>query len=179
MESIQYIRNEVKKLPDVNESTCSLYKYKYDELLQKYDREYLNYVFYNEKKYIYEETNDKETRKDAKFRKEVRKRYKSCIVTGKSVRICEVAHIVPFNKCLDEISKYDPDNGLLLCRELHNLFDTESNDFKIDPDTQCIEFAKEILQDDGFRDYHQYNGNPLKIKLDHNTVKYLKKKYNN
>jgi hypothetical protein len=179
MEDIILLRNEIIKLPDLNDSSITMYIYTFDKLIDIYDIELLNYVFYNEKKYIHNKTFETNYRKDYKFKKEVIERYKSCIVTGKSIKICEVAHIVPFNKCLNEISKYDPDNGLLLCNELHKLFDTETNDFKINPDTQCIEFIKDIMEDEGFQDYHQFNGKPLKIKLNENSIRYLKQKYNN
>ena len=176
MNSIIYIRDEIKKLPELNEGTRWLYNDKFNELLLEMDVEFLNYVFYNERKYIHEETEECVKRRDDKFRKEVKRRYKSCIITGKSVRICEVAHIVPFSEST-KFEKYDPDNGILLCRELHNLFDTKSYDLKINPDTQCIELSDEILLDEGFQDYHQYNGKQLKVRLDENTIKYLRQKY--
>ena len=165
------VSNKIDELSIDNSDYSSIYN-----KLKNYERPLLNMMFYDKFGYVHEETEERTKRRDDKFKKEVKRRYKSCIITGKSVRICEVAHIVPFSGS-NYIEKYDPDNGILLCRELHNLFDTKSYDLKINPESQCIELSDEILQDDGFQDYHQYNGKQLKVRLDENTIKYLKKKY--
>ena len=167
------VSNRVEELCYNNTDYASIYKE-----LKKYGRPILDMIFYDKFGYIHEETEDRIKRRDDKFKKEVKTRYKSCIITGKSVRICEVAHIIPFSGS-NYHEKYNPDNGLLLCRELHQLFDTKSNDLKINPETMCIELTEDILKDEGFQDYHQYNKKQLKIKLDDNTIKYLKQKYNN
>jgi hypothetical protein len=105
------------------------------------------------------------------FRAELIKRYKNCIVTGKPVKLCEACHIVPHN----ETQNYDVDNGLLLCRELHKLFDDTEQDFKINPNNQRIEFSDSFMNDEGYKDYHKYQGTELK--LNEKTIENLKKKY--
>ena len=174
MKSIQYIRDEIQKLPDLNETTVCLYYYKYDELLKECDREYLNYVFYNEKKYIIQETYDKETRKDYKFKKEVIDRYNSqCIISGNDMDMCDVAHIIPFNNP-NEYERYDPDNGLILSKELHGLFDKKL--LKINPDTLTIEIAPEKLQNKK-NSCNRYHNTTIDVILNNKTINYLRRCY--
>jgi hypothetical protein len=105
------------------------------------------------------------------FRKGLIERYKNCMITGRSNLICEACHIVPH--CEDE--NYDLDNGLLLCRDLHRLFDMKTNDLRILFETSQVELSDRVLNDDSFKDYHQYH--LKKININDNVKKYLKQRY--
>lgn len=67
------------------------------------------------------------------FRNAIITRFKSCIVSGLTVDVCEAAHIIPFSVC----ESFDIDNGLLLNSILHTLFDKHY--WSINPETLCIE----------------------------------------
>lgn len=58
----------------------------------------------------------------SKFRKKLINRYKKCIVTDYPADVCDAAHIIPYSKSIDAI-KYDINNGLLLRKCVHKLFD--------------------------------------------------------
>ncbi len=116
-------------------------------------------------------TEEKKIRNDDTFKEEVINKYKRCIITNKPIYVCEVAHIFPFANC-DENEKYDKDNGILLCRELHKLFD--DNLMIIDYNTLKLTFNEKILNDDSLVDYHKYNNTTLKIDI---SKYFLKKKY--
>lgn len=116
-----------------------------------------------------ESTEEKVKRKDDKFKEEVKKYYKNCIVTGTSHKICQVAHIKPFSES-DPEEKYDPNNGLLLRSDIHDLFDKKL--LTINPETFQLRLKDEVLSDEEFKDYLQYNGKILEIKLE--SKKYLK-----
>ena len=89
-----------------------------------------------------------------KFRLNLIKKYKSCIITGKDIDICEACHIIPYSDCSYN-NKYDINNGLLLCKELHTLFDK----YKFSFDNNCnIIMSDEILNKNTYREYHKYNG---------------------
>ena len=167
--------NFIDKIKSIDENDKEKLNIFYEELLKNYSNKELDYIFYSLKnfKYINIKTEEKKIRNDETFKQEVLSKYKRCIITNKPEYICEVAHIFPFSEC-SEIEKYDPDNGILLCRELHKLFD--DNLMKIDQNTLEITFNEKILEDKYLSDYHKYNNTYLKIEI---SKTYLKKKYNN
>ncbi len=141
----------------------------YNELIIKYNKHDVDFILYNEKKYIYEEKKEiNDRRYQDKFRKELIKKYGKCIITGKNAEICEAAHIIPYSEHVN----YDINNGLLLCRELHTLYDR--NKFIIDPEKQIIIFNDEILNDESYNEYNKYNN--TKINLNKKTLNYIKLK---
>lgn len=121
-------------------------------------------------------TEEREKRDDTSFRKQVRERYNNCcMITQKIPEVCEVAHIYPH--CESNINeKYDIDNGLYLCKELHSLFDHSQFHMKINTDTHSIELSDYIMNNFSMSEYHKYNN--IKINLTPNNIVYLKMKYN-
>jgi ParB family transcriptional regulator, chromosome partitioning protein len=73
------------------------------------------------------------------YRQNIIKRYKKCIISGMFEDVCEAAHIKPFCEA-DKESCFNINNGILLNRVLHKLFD--SYDISINPDTLNIEIKK-------------------------------------
>ena len=143
---------------------------KYEELIKIYnndtDKDKLDLVFYDFYEFEYninpnETYEDKIKRKDKKFKESVTKYYNSCIITGRSLFVCEVAHIYPFADSELE-DKYNPFNGIVLCRDLHKLFDDKL--IKIDPIDYRLTLSPEILLDDSLEIYHKYNNKILDIK---------------
>ena len=68
----------------------------------------------------------------SQFRDALINKYKHCIITENSFEECEACHIVPHS---EEIN-YDINNGLLLNRSLHKLFDDYF--WTIHPETMCV-----------------------------------------
>jgi predicted restriction endonuclease len=161
---------------------------KYDELLahETYRKLYLTNLFNenmlslyfeNNYDYIYEETSEKKDRRfQYRFRKELIERYETCIITGISHRSCEAAHINPHSKCSGS-SKYDVNNGLLICKNLHTLFDSEDKELKIDPETLIVKLSNDILNDPTYEEYHKYHNKKIRCDLNENTRNYLKQYY--
>jgi predicted restriction endonuclease len=170
--------NEILNYLEINkdESLTELYT----KLIKENDINLINFIFYDKYNYEYkpiteqipESTEEKVKRYDNKFKQGVKDYYKTCIITGRSQLVCEVAHIYPFsNSNLDE--KYDKYNGILLCRDLHKLFDDKL--IKINPENFVLSLCEQILQDETLRIYHQYNNKILNINS--NSKIYLKKLY--
>lgn len=59
------------------------------------------------------------------FSRKVNARDKHCLITGNDAEECDACHLVPDTICekLDSCYRYDPRNGILLSKTLHNLFD--------------------------------------------------------
>lgn len=159
----EYLKNN-EELKDVKE----LYKKVFE--LFDYAKENINYYFYNKYKYIYEDTKEnKERLYQDRFRNGLIKKYGSCIITDRPIDVCEACHIIPHK---DNVN-YDIDNGLLLSADLHKLFDKDL--LKINPDTLCIEFTDNVMENIKYKDYHQYNN--MKLNLNDKTKEYLAEKY--
>jgi hypothetical protein len=63
-------------------------------------------------------------RKDSLYRNSVIKRDSNkCVITRSSYAI-QVAHILDFKDCINNMERYDPNNGILLSADLHILFDS-------------------------------------------------------
>ena len=106
------------------------------------------------------------------FRDNLIKRYKNCIITGRSHKICEACHIKPYSEA-EYKEKYDINNGLLLCRDLHKLFDDYQVSINIE--LKQFELCKNILEDEGYEDYWKYH--KKKVNIDNKTMVYLKEHY--
>lgn len=162
------IINKIKSVDDNDK--YNLYKL-YEEYSNNYDKNYLDYLFYTLKKYEFNEENnikkdnniieEKIKRLDYNFKKSVKSFYKTCIITNRSQYVCEVAHIYPFVDSELE-DKYNPNNGILLCRDLHKLFDDKL--IKINPNNYQLILSQEILDDKTLKIYHQYHNKILNIK---------------
>ena len=168
----------IKYIDDNNDKQINIL---YEELKNIVDINLLDFIFYDKFKYEYtkiiekdETMEQREKRLDTEFRKTIRNKYTRCMITGKPLCVSQVAHIYPHNLCKPE-EKYDPDNGFLLCAELHILFDSKDCDFKIDPETHLVTFSKNILEDITMSYYTQYHNK--KIILNDRQKYYLKKKY--
>jgi hypothetical protein len=105
------------------------------------------------------------------FRNELIKKYESCIITKKPNIICEAVHIIPYSVNLDK--RYDIYNGLLLCSELHIMFDKYL--FSINSNNQII-FSNDILDDERFNIYCKYH--KKKLNLDKKVLINLQEHYN-
>jgi len=150
------------------------HKATYESLLKRYDANLLSLYFKYNYDYNYEETQENKIRRyQDKFRRDLIDRYKSCVITGNDIEMCDAAHILPFSES-DLVSKYDVDNGLLLSGEMHKLFDRKH--LKINPDTLCIEFSEKMLQNKN-NNCNQYHGTKLRSELNDNTKSYLKQVY--
>ena len=144
---------------------------KYEELIKIYntdtDKYKLDLVFYDLYEYEYINSNETYEKKikriDKKFKKSVTQYYKSCIITKRSLYVCEVAHIYPFADSELE-DKYNPLNGVLLCRDMHKLFDNKL--ITINPIDYRLTLSPEILSDDTLVDYIKYNNIILDINLE-------------
>ena len=181
---INYIDNNIDKKIDV------LYNELKNNIDITIDITILNFIFYDRFNYehininpneTYEDTiedtiedtyEDKIKRKDKKFKESVTKYYKSCIITGRSLYVCEVAHIYPFADSELE-DKYNPLNGIVLCRDMHKLFDDKL--IKIDPIDFKLTLSPEILLDDSLKIYREYNNKILDINPE--SKHYFKKLY--
>jgi len=174
------IKNRIKSISEQDEYNL---RKLYDEIKKEIENvEYLDYLFYSLKKYEYREIEkieeicetkeEKIKRLDKIFRENVISRDIKCIITGKSRFVCEVAHIYPFSKCTME-EKYDENNGILICRDLHKLFDDKL--ITINPDNNKLKLSDEILNDETLEIYHKYNNKKLNIKKE--SSKYLRKLY--
>ena len=70
--------------------------------------------------------------------------------------MCEIAHIHPFNECL-ETQKYDPNNVILLGAHLHKIFDKYL--WSINPETCKIELSEKCKNDTSY----QINNKTLRV----------------
>lgn len=166
----------------IDENNKEELKKTYIELSEDNHKVNLDYLFYALKKYIYnpEETlnetiEERLKRQDSNYRKEIIEKYNTCMITGKSLKYSQVAHIYPYSLS-DENEKYDLENGFLLSVEIHIGFDSKELDFKINPDTSTFEVSSHILNDRFMEYYHQFNNK--KLNLSEKNIYYLKKKYN-
>jgi len=163
---MEQIYESIKQIKDMDHKDI------YNNLVQQYDSDKLDFVMYDLYKYIHEPTHEKIIRKDQTyFRNELINIYKTCIITGSSPILCEACHIIPYSEC--EADKYNIDNGLLLRSDLHILFDKKL--IKINPYNQCLELDSSLLHDITMKDYIKYNN--IKLNISKSSYKYLKSIY--
>jgi hypothetical protein len=160
-------------------------------LLSEYDENKVMYLiskyFYNENKIIETKHNEtpkykelKERRNDSKFIYGVKTRDKACIICNiddchkSSYQVC---HIFDFSNCETDQEKYDINNGILLCSNMHKYLDSKLNllNFDIIPEqTKCnssilehyivkVSFNNELSS---FTFYKKYNGKEIKFNKD-------------
>lgn len=159
--------------------------YEIEDYINNYDKESnifsletILYIIYDIHNYEYQPINTCEVvirNYQNKFRKELIKRYTSCIITNKDIEICEACHIIPF--CDSNYKqKYDIDNGILLCSELHILFDLYMWSIN---DKGIVVFSDTLKSKSGFSEYHKYDGYDINDLLNDETKKNLSIHYSN
>ena len=198
--SLEYIKElvnnkyiELYNIKDVEEKAKNLEEFIYDSL-DKYNKNKVMYfikeLFDIDVQYIEEDIHKENTqlnicRNDNEFKKEVHNLYKTCIICD--IGDChksayEVAHIWDFAKCDSNESKYDVNNGILLCANMHKYFDSKCGLLKfelisnINSDTNNTNMCKvvfcESISDSSY--YKKYNGK--QIKFNKKNIMYLEKK---
>lgn len=141
----------------------------YEQLMNKYDKSTVMFIFYDLYKYKTDDTKEIIKRgKQNKFRQCLINKYNSCIITNVDANECEACHIKPFNEC-NESEKYDVNNGLLLSANLHKLFDEYI--FSIDPETLQIK----VINNDKNYSINKYVDHSVKVNK--NSKKYLEYHY--
>lgn len=144
----------------------------YNILIKTYSKTKVEFIMYNLFNYDYLNIEQREKRKDAEFKKNVRTRYNNeCIITGTDIPV-QVCHIIPFSQC-DSNEKYNINNGILLRDDIHMLFD--NGYIKINPDTLCVEIAESIMKNKKCYDYHKYDG--MIVKISKTSLCYLRRVY--
>ena len=132
---------------------------------------------------INQKTQMKICRNDDEFKKAVHDVYKTCIICD--IGDChksayEIAHIWDFAKCNSEESKYDVNNGILLCANMHKYFDSKCGLLKLQPilnEDSNDTFICKVVFCDSISDsnyYKKYNGKL--IKFNKQNIMYLEKK---
>jgi hypothetical protein len=101
---------------------------------------------------IMEIVETRNNQKQHEFRNKLIETYGGKCIISNVKKPIEACHIIPFSKC----ENFDVDNGLLMNRNLHSLFD--SFDISINPKTLCVE-----LLDDKDDDYEIYNNKKITI----------------
>jgi len=122
-------------------------------------------------------------RNDNEYRELVKKRFGKCIICQNKnchISYCEVAHIYDFAKCVndkDSKSKYDINNGLLMCANTHKMFDKHLLKLQIIDNNNALVSIQidEILKD--VPSIYRYNGEI--ITLFKENMKYIEKRYCN
>jgi hypothetical protein len=165
--SINDVENEINKNINMNKDEL------YNMLIEIYPKPNVELAMFKLFVYEYKKTEEKEKRLDQQsFRDDLIKRYKGCIITGVSEYVCEACHIIPHSECNDK-DKYNVDNGLLLRRDLHSLFDKGL--LKINPNTNKLLLDDKILNDNNMKEYYQYNNKKINIHI--NSIKFLNQIY--
>ena len=198
-DSIENIKNSIyNKYCEIkdkyDEETYNEFDIFTENILNKYkDNIYENVVLYFLKYYFnieYQVSKEKELeeskqlqvcRNDDEFKKAVKDRYKTCIICD--IYEChkssyQVAHIFDFSKCETEVEKYDVNNGILLCSNMHKYFDDSLLKFVLDGDCDDnylvnIVFCNTMCD---YMFYKKYNGK--KILFNKENILYIEKKNN-
>jgi predicted restriction endonuclease len=122
-------------------------------------------------------------RDDNEYRELVKQRFGNCIICQNKechISCCQVTHIYDFSKCIkdnDEKSKYDINNGLLMCANTHLFFDKHLLKLKIiDANNAMVSIEIDKTLKNNWNIY-RYNGQI--ITLFKENMKYLEKRYSN
>jgi ParB/RepB/Spo0J family partition protein len=102
------------------------------------------------------------------YREGLINRYKTCIISGMHMEVCEASHIIPFS----ESKNFDIDNGILLNLVLHKLFDKYY--WSINPSTLCVEISNKC---DEFEFLQEYNNKYINILEQYDNTKYYLKNH--
>jgi hypothetical protein len=168
---INKLTNNIKKINIQNIEN------EYLDCLELYDVEIIDYIFLAIHNYSFDELKYEQKLKrinQYKFRQELIDLYKGCIIT--KVSNFEACHIVPFSIC-DNNEKYDPNNGILLKSDLHELFDEYI--FSINPETLCVEFDEDFFTDPNNKiEYFRFNNMAVELTKNDSLVKNLTIHYN-
>jgi len=118
-ELIKSVLNKIKKLSDLEKV--------YDFYININDKDDIDLIFYHLYKIKYNNKDKvfelKEKRiNQNKFRKDIIKRDKKCLLSNAPPKMCQAAHIIPHCNCSADI-RYNMNNGLLLEAGIHLLFD--------------------------------------------------------
>jgi hypothetical protein len=143
----------------------------YNYLVQQFPVEQVNFALYDLKKYIHNDTIDKEKRY-GHFRDQLQKRYPVCIITNSPFEMCDACHIIPHSQC-NYPDKTNIDNGLILRTDLHRLFDNHL--LKINPFTSTVELSDSLLTNDSYKDYHKFHH--FKVTIHPDSIPFLKRIY--
>ena len=203
--SLEYINelvnnkyNELCNIKTINNNDSiisqNLEQFIYDNL-NKYNKTkfmyFIKHYFNIEIDYIEDDVTNIDTlelkicRNDEAFKK-VNDLYKTCIICD--VGDChksayEVAHILDFSKCETINEKYDVNNGILLCANMHKYFDSKNELLKFNIISNIIDDSNIVICKIVFCDslltsnyYKKYNGK--QIKFNKQNILYLNKKYN-
>jgi hypothetical protein len=133
----------------------------YKKLLENFSEyeDCVNFVMYDICDYILPRSVEKDIRdRQDFFRKELIFRYGSCIISGKDITVCDASHIIPHCKCNIK-NMYDVNNGLLLAKEIHELFDKKL--LIINPNTKKVELDKKILNNNKMKEFWQYHNQEI------------------
>jgi ParB/RepB/Spo0J family partition protein len=106
------------------------------------------------------------------YRKQLITRYNKCIISGMGINVCEACHIIPFSES-DNATNFNLNNGLILNKILHKLFDDYY--LSINPDTLCVEIFDKYEDYDYIKQYDK-----MKIDKLHSykkTITYLRLHY--
>lgn len=116
-------------------------------------------------------------RDDNEFRTAVKSRFQTCIICESAMCVpacCQVAHIWDFAKC-NESSKYNPDNGLLMCANWHLLFD--ANLMRLAP-VPCALGMVQIILASELKNSALYKYHNKVITILPENIPFLKQRYN-
>ena len=185
----QLVSNKYEEIYNVNNNNPDIYKsneieYFIYNLLENYDKNKVMYIIKDLFEIEFEYSNELQTqvcRNDDEFKKAVKDRYKTCIICD--IYDChkssyQVAHIFDFSKCETEEDKYNVNNGILLCSNMHKYFDDSLLKFVVD--SECDDnYIVNIVFCDTMSDYmfyKKYNGK--KILFNKENILYIEKKNN-
>jgi hypothetical protein len=145
-----------------------------NDLLDKYNNDKV--LFCLKELYDIDYVGEMNIRNDAKYRELVIERFNKCIICQNNecnIDCCNVCHILNFADC-DNDSKYDINNGLLLCANMHSYFDKHLLKLKI------IDYNNAMVSvqiDEKLKDCQIYKYNGLIITLLSENIKYIEKRY--
>ena len=142
----------------------------------EYDLASINFYMYAKYNYVFDNSiKELKTKRIGQmiFKKQLIDRYKVCLISKVDSIVCDACHIIEFSKC-NINDKYNINNGILLRKDLHKLFDDKK--LIIKPDTLTIQLTDDITQNPNMSEYLKFNN--IKIDIDINSINYLKKFYN-
>ena len=185
----QLINNKYNEIYDINNTksdidiSSDLECFIYD-LLEKYDKHKVMYFIKElfDIEFKYEDALKLQVcRNDDEFKKAVKDKYKTCIICDSSdchKSSYQVAHIFDFSKCETELEKYDVNNGLLMCSNMHKYFDDSLLKFVLDSVYDDIYLVKIVFCESmcDYTFYKKYNGKQLQFTKE--NIMYIEKKNN-